>query len=144
MIRVGTNVRFLSTVESEQPLRVGDRLGAVLPALSASGGKALLAELDAAALRRLFQGLSDDSGFAALSIELERVRQYGYASNLEGTEDGVSAIGTAIRGRNGAMAGISVALPSSRWKEAAVDAVVAAVLDSRTQIESDLVLLPPG
>ena len=45
MIRVGTKVRFLDTVESSNILRVGDRQGTLLPAHKASGGKAILAEL---------------------------------------------------------------------------------------------------
>src|SRR5918992_1084946 len=43
MVRVGTQTRFLASVESTQILRVGDRAGTVLPATRTSGGKALLA-----------------------------------------------------------------------------------------------------
>ena len=46
VVRVGTQVRFVTTVECDQVLRVGDRAGRVLPAHLASGGKALLAALD--------------------------------------------------------------------------------------------------
>lgn len=66
MIRIGTQVRFLATVESTKVLRVGSRAGTVLPARWASGGKALLAELDEARLRSLYRvvpgGTDDASG----------------------------------------------------------------------------------
>ena len=45
VIRTGTQVRFLATVESDAMLRVGDRQGQVLPAALMSGGRSLLAEL---------------------------------------------------------------------------------------------------
>src|SRR5690606_1780001 len=43
MIRVGTDIRFLHTVEGGAVLRVGDRTGSVVPALQTSGGKMMLA-----------------------------------------------------------------------------------------------------
>ena len=52
VVRLGTQTRFLHTVESAQVLRVGDRQGTVLPAWKTSGGKALLAELPDAQLTR--------------------------------------------------------------------------------------------
>src|SRR4029453_19321716 len=54
MVRVGTKVRFLTTVEGSNILRVGDRQGSVMPASKASGGKAILAELDPEMVRKLF------------------------------------------------------------------------------------------
>ena len=45
VVKIGDKVRFLMSVESRAPLRVGDRRGAVIPAHEASGGIALLSEL---------------------------------------------------------------------------------------------------
>lgn len=45
MVRIQRDVRFLASVEADQPLRVSSRAGAVLPAHQVSGGKLLLAEL---------------------------------------------------------------------------------------------------
>lgn len=66
MIRVGTQVRFLSTVEGSNILRIGDRQGTVLPANSASGGKAILAELDREVLEQLFRTNNADISGAAI------------------------------------------------------------------------------
>jgi DNA-binding IclR family transcriptional regulator len=144
MIRVGMNVRFLSTVESRNILRVGDRRGAVLPARSASGGKALLAELDESLLRRLFRTPEGDvdEGFEALTAELDAVRRQGFASNFEATEDGVCAIGAALHDKTTGVAAISVSLPASRLDNAAKEGLIAAVLSARRSIEADLLVHP--
>jgi DNA-binding IclR family transcriptional regulator len=140
MIRVGNNIRFLSTVESRNALRVGDRRGAVLPASRASGGKALLAELDLASLRKLFR-LSEDSAdpeFLSLTSELDRVRRQGFATNFGLTEDGVCAVGAALHLRDTSIAAISVSLPALRLENAVRQGLIEAVLRARRGIESDL------
>ena len=122
MIRVGTMVRFLSTVEGSNILRVGDRQGTVLPAVRASGGKAMLAELDRAALDQLFRSTSAERGgelipevdYPHFLRELDVVRANGFAANVEGTEEGISAIGIAVHNAAGGCVGaITVAIPSS-------------------------------
>lgn len=54
VIRVGSQVRFLHTAESDSMLRVGDRQGQVLPAELAAGGRILLAELPRKTLAQLY------------------------------------------------------------------------------------------
>jgi IclR family acetate operon transcriptional repressor len=90
MIRVGTEVRFLDSVESSQILHVGDRRGTILPARHASGGKALLAALPRDQLWELYPDLTAPER-AALARELDEVRVRGYALNIDGTEQGRSA-----------------------------------------------------
>jgi DNA-binding IclR family transcriptional regulator len=63
MVRVGTQTRFLASVESTQTLHIGDRRGTILPAALSSGGKALLAELDLEELANLYL----DGGAEALT-----------------------------------------------------------------------------
>lgn len=55
MIRVGTKVHFLSTVEPDTFLRVGDRRGVVFNARETSGGKIMLAGLTESALLQLYR-----------------------------------------------------------------------------------------
>jgi DNA-binding IclR family transcriptional regulator len=146
MIRVGTNVRFLSTVESSNILRVGDRKGAVLPAARTSGGKALLAEFDDEALARLYRPDDDDvsqqAEFADLVQDLERVRRQGFATNLEATETGVSAIGTAIHSGSKSVAAISVSLPATRLNGVVLNRIADLVLSARKEIESEFAAYP--
>ncbi|WP_455430216.1 IclR family transcriptional regulator [Nonomuraea jabiensis] len=115
MLRVGTEVRFLDSVESSQILHVGDRRGTILPARRASGGKVLLATLPHDQLRDLYPDLPDRE-CAALIRELDDVRARGYALNIDGTERGVSAIGATLRNGNGtALAALSISAPSARF-----------------------------
>src|SRR5699024_5968575 len=62
VVRAGTDVRFLTTVEGSRSTRVGGRQGVSLPARSASGGKALLAELAPQHVERLYRRHADLHG----------------------------------------------------------------------------------
>lgn len=156
MIRVGSQARFLSTVEGTNILRIGDRQGAVLPARSASGGKAMLAELDPARLHQLFRpdssGASGTAGTVAAGgdlipdveypgflRELEAIRQNGFAANFEGTEEGVSALGVAIHnGAGEALGAVSVAVPATRFRQVFDNGLAQEVLRWRQELELDL------
>ncbi|WP_053175444.1 IclR family transcriptional regulator [Nonomuraea sp. SBT364] len=125
MIRVGTEARFLDSVESSQILHVGDRRGTILPARGASGGKALLAALPRDRVLDLYPGLPGPER-AALHRELDEIRARGHALNVEGTEQGVSAIGAALRNGNGtAVAALSISVPSTRFGGERVPALAA-------------------
>lgn len=147
MIRVGTKVRFLSTVEGSNILRVGDRQGTVLPANKASGGKAMLAELDRPMLDQLFRSNSADlSGdgipeaeYPAFLRELESVRANRFAANFEGTEEGISALGVAVHDGAGKCVGaLSVATPVGRFRRLFDDGLASAVMTTVRQLELDI------
>jgi len=147
MIRVGTSVRFLQTIESSQFLRVGDRQGSVLPARHASGGKAMLAELDTAHLARLYQTQSSafssermsTQEFDELVEELRRVRDHGYAVNTEETEAGLVAVGAVLTNRTGVAVGaFSVAAPATRSGELLKEDSIGLILATRAGIERDI------
>jgi IclR family transcriptional regulator, acetate operon repressor len=123
VVRLGTQTRFLHTVESAQVLRVGDRQGTVLPAWKTSGGKALLAELPDVQLTALLRGAAGrpPEGMTAaerrsLVSELRLVRDQGYAENIQESESGVCAIGLCLRDKSGdPVAALSVSAPSVRY-----------------------------
>ena len=123
MVRIGTQTRFLHTVESTQILRIGDRQGTILPAWQTSGGKALLAELPDAQLTALLRGAAGrppdgmtDGERRSLVSELRRVREQGYAENIEESESGVCAVGMCVRdGAGEVLAALSVSAPSVRY-----------------------------
>jgi DNA-binding IclR family transcriptional regulator len=81
----GDNVRFVDGVESDQPVRVTVRTGALMPAHSTSGGKVLLAELSPQHLHALYpQGLRRVADRTIVDLreleeELAAVRREGYA-----------------------------------------------------------------
>lgn len=132
VIRIGSQVRFLYSAESESMLRVGDRQGQVLPAERTAGGRILLAELPRQTLEQLYllpdtepgpdaPGLELDrrlapGEFESFRGELEAARAVGFAVNVEQTEAGVAALGVALRNGSGqAVAALTVAVPTARY-----------------------------
>lgn len=147
MIRVGTKVRFLSTVESTNLLRVGDRQGTILPAHRASGGKAMLAEMDPQTLEKLFRSrnaelagdMISDSEYPGFLREMAATRSKGFAGNFEDTEEGINALGMALHDRDQRVIGaISVAIPSQRFRRVFDSGLVAAARQAQHGIEADI------
>ncbi len=137
MVRVGTEVRFVCTVECDRALRVGDRAGRSLPAHLSSGGRALLAALRPNDLADLYAGSEVD--VVELSRRLDRARSDGFAVNREETEDGVTAVGLAVGGTGTTpVCAISVGLPTSRFDEAELPSLTSALRATRRAIQADL------
>jgi DNA-binding IclR family transcriptional regulator len=148
VVRLGAQTRFLHTVQSTQSLRVGDRQGTIFPAWQTSGGKALLAELPddqltavlRAAAGRPPGGLTD-AARRTLITELRRVRDQGYAENLEETESGVCAVGMCVRDAAGdPVAALSVSCPSVRYTPAASRRFVTELTAAVTRARPDITL----
>jgi len=117
----GNGCRFIDGVESSHALRVGSRVGLLLPAHTTSGGKVLLAQLPDAELVALYPDrhvrMRDGSlrDLVTLRRELGVVRRQGYALNLEASERGVNAVGVPVTTRSGkAIAAVVLACPSVR------------------------------
>ena len=138
MVRLGTQTRFLHTVESTQ----------ILPAWKTSGGKALLAELPDAQLSALLRtaagrppdGITDGERRSLVS-ELRRVREQGYAENIEETESGVCAVGVCVRDPAGeALAALSVSAPSVRYTPDRARLFIRELRDAVRRSETDISL----
>ncbi|RWZ85083.1 IclR family transcriptional regulator [Glutamicibacter sp. HZAU] len=146
MVRAGTQVRFLATVQGSRAVRVGDRQGEVMPAHSASAGKAMLAQLGLPAVKDLYLLESringaefDQSWFASFEQELIAANRRGFAVNLEETEVGANALGVAIRdGAGEVVAGLSVSIPPVRFRQMFEAGVPMAVFAARGRIEAGL------
>lgn len=121
----GTVVRFIDAIESPRPVRVASRLGQSRPAISTATGKALLAQVSAQDLHRLYpteeiEGVPAHPvrSRATLEKELEVVRQRGYATSEEDNEDGVSSVAIAIPKQEYPFSlALNVSLPVSRMVE---------------------------
>ncbi|KUM42124.1 IclR family transcriptional regulator [Arthrobacter sp. EpRS71] len=151
MVRVGTKVRFLATVEGSNVLRIGDRQGTVMRADKTSGGKAMLAELEPGMIEQLFRGHNAEIGgdiilasdYPAFLHELDSIRGNGFAANFEGTEEGVSALGMALHNRHGQVVGaLSVATPATRFRKVFDAGLVAALRATCRQLEVDITANP--
>lgn len=140
----GSDILFVDCVESSRIIRVGSRTGISLPAHSTSGGKALLAEMSREELRELYpdtrlkkvtaQSLSRRT---QLEKELAEVRSRGYATNFGESENDLSAVAVAIRGRHGRPVGaVAVAAPKSRLPRNQVDKIVEALVGAADDISA--------
>ncbi|OWY83788.1 IclR family transcriptional regulator [Rhodococcus sp. BUPNP1] len=158
VIRVGSQARFLWTAEAASILRVGDRRGQVLPAELTAGGRILLAELPRAVLEQLYLRPPDEphisqgpspayetdrrmaiGEFEEFAHELEAARKLGFAVNVEQTEEGVAAIGVAIRnGRGTAIGALTVAVPVTRYRQHLRGRLVAQMQAAVRGIEVDV------
>ena len=158
VIRMGSQARFLWSAEAASILRVGDRRGQVLPAELTAGGRILLAELPRAVLEQLYLRPADEPNiaqgptpayetdrrmavgeFEEFAHELEAARKLGFAVNVEQTEEGVAAIGVAIRnGRGTAIGALTAAVPVTRYRQHLRGRLVAQMQAAVRGIEVDI------
>jgi DNA-binding IclR family transcriptional regulator len=141
----GNGTRFVDCVESPQVLRVGSRVGMLLPAHSNSIGKVLLAELTPAAFYALYpRGLPGERATAAarrvaLQRQLTTIRKRGYAINSGESEKGIVAVGACVRDAAGrALAGIAIACPAPRCPRSRLPELIDAVLSTVAAAKRDL------
>lgn len=136
-VRVGTDVRFVDSVECGRALRVGDRSGKVLPAHKVAGGKALLAALDDSELTALYSVSEVD--LPRLRKQLALVRARGWALNDRETEDDVTAVGVVVLGQQHLPFGaLSLAVPSARFRRTDTATYVAPLLAAAHAVGDDL------
>jgi IclR family acetate operon transcriptional repressor len=141
----GSDMCFLVSVESDQVLRVGSRVGTRLPAHLTSGGKALLAMLSPEELAGRFPpfGLASLAGpeddVDQLRRELAGVARRGYGVNRGESERGVAAVGVGLVSPHGVPLGaLSVSLPTVRLSGARLREMVEALFATKEALESEL------
>ncbi len=125
------DVMFLDCVESEHVLRVGSRVGTVLPAECTAAGKAMLSALPQERLRNLYPNreirrLTPRSLASRDDLErdLASTRRRGYAVNNFESEPGVKTVAVAIPGEARPWrAAIVAAAPGDRLPEERVKRV---------------------
>lgn len=140
VVTVGTEVRFIITVESSQALRVGDRVGRVLPAHLTSGGEAFLAALPVEELTKRYENSQESVDLPRLRRQLALVRKHGFAINDQQTEAGLTAVGMAVRDPSGQVAAaISIAMPTARFARDRLPNYVSALSTTAAMIEAALV-----
>ncbi|MDY7104513.1 MAG: IclR family transcriptional regulator [Actinomycetota bacterium] len=138
VVRAGTEAHFVASVESSQPLRVGDRSGRAMAAHRVSGGKALLAELSSDQLAALY-GDDPDVDLDLLRREMRVIRSRGYAVNDGESEPGLYAIGKAVHTPlGGAVAAICLAMPAPRHDRSRLPQLLAALDEAVDGLGSDL------
>lgn len=118
----GSMVRFVDAIESPRAVRVASRMGKSMLAHCTSTGRAILAELQDDEIVKLFPSESlpkmtpqSLSTRKELLEEIEKVRQRGFATNKEESEEGVSSVSVAVKSNSIASRfAVNVAAPTGR------------------------------
>lgn len=114
-------VSFVDQIASPQRLRAVSAIGAAFPAYCTANGKALLAELpDQRVIKLLPSRLppmtpNTITARAELLEELAEIRASGIAFDREEHHEGISAVGAVVRDPAGAMAAVSIPVPTQRF-----------------------------
>jgi len=136
IMRSAVNVVYLDSVESDQVVRTGSRIGWILPAHATAGGKALLAQRTDEEIAALYpSGVLDAPTPRALSTveelleQLAEVRRLGYAVNHGESEADVAAVAAAVRDKRGHVrCALVTTAPLSRADDAWVKTAAAATI----------------
>ncbi|BBY10974.1 IclR family transcriptional regulator [Mycobacterium marseillense] len=142
----GASVRFVAAVEGPAAVRVASRLGRAMPAHCTSTGKVMLAQLSPPELRALLpherlERITTHSiaSRAELEAELSGVRERGYATNREESEEGVASVAVPIPTRApGLRLALNAAAPQHRLDTSRYPAVAAALVNAAKEIGDQL------
>jgi DNA-binding IclR family transcriptional regulator len=142
----GRDVVFLSVVESSQVLRIGSRVGHVLPAHCTAAGKALLAQLSDEQLELLYPedelpGITPGSITARTDLlaEIAAIRIRGYDANHGESEPDLTATAAAFSDKSGIPGGaITVSAPRSRMPEERISEIGKAVAAATNALAESL------
>jgi DNA-binding IclR family transcriptional regulator len=123
-------VHFIAAMESSRALRVGSRLGRIMPAHCTSTGKALLAALSDDEVMRLYpreelvQLTPRSIGTRTeLLATLAVVRRRGWASSREESEEGVGSVAVAVPGGSVPRLAVNASVPRSRMSAATMKTI---------------------
>lgn len=136
----------LDSIESRRRVRVSARIGGSMPAHATASGKAMLAELEPAAVRELLgpdplvaRTENTITSHRALRRELDVIRERGYATNFAENEPDLTAVAVTIpRIGRGRRATLAAAGPTSRVDDAALERMLDAVRDAVQRVAREL------
>ena len=135
----GDHLRFIDQIAAPHRLRAVSAVGATFPLHCTANGKALLAELSPEEVARVLPTRlrrctpATVTARAELFGELDEVRATKVAFDREEHTSGISAAGIAIRDPFGALAAISVPMPTQRFEGRETE-IAAALRDARSAI----------
>ncbi|MGO4204801.1 IclR family transcriptional regulator [Rhodococcus sp. TAF43] len=138
----GNTVTFVDSVESARAVRVGSRMGMTMPAHCTSSGKALLATLDDSVVRELYPQEKLTGGLTSHSItkrsvllrRLAEVRQVGFATSDEESEDEVASVAVSLGEYGGARYTLNVSTPKSRMSDVTREEIAAALTQAVDEV----------
>ncbi len=138
-----TNMVYIDKVESySSSVRMVSRIGVEKPLYCTAVGKAMLAELEDDQVKDIWER-SDIQKFTpktivdfdAFLLELQEVREKGYALDNEENELGVRCIGATIKNYTGrAENAFSISAPISRMSDDRIDFLAVEVLKTKEEL----------
>lgn len=136
---------YVEVVPSEYALRLSERPGATVSALSTALGRSILAFSPPVVLESLTKGrqLQEFTPFTItdtkkLIREIEKIRTQGYAIEMEENALQATCLGVPILNAEGqAVAAVSISGPTHRFRPAQDDSVIAAIADAAHNIERE-------
>jgi DNA-binding IclR family transcriptional regulator len=142
----GGEVLYLDKLESSRTVRLTSRIGLRNPAHCTGVGKAIMAYLNDSEVEEIVQrrGLTRFTSktittLAELRLELEKVRELGYAVDDEEHEEDVRCVAAVVRDHEGRpAAAISVAAPSFRMPVEKLPVFAKAICKAAEQLSREL------
>jgi DNA-binding IclR family transcriptional regulator len=142
----GASARLIAAVESPAAVRVATRLGTSTPAHCTSAGKAMLARLSETELHQLFPSEELErvtphsiGSRTELEAELARVREAGFASDREESEEGIASVAVSIPTRApGLRLALNASAPQHRLSQSQYRLVASVLLESAADIGDQL------
>lgn len=133
------HVVFIDQIVGTHRLRAVATVGEVFPLTTTANGKACLALLDNDTIEMLAtrELRSSGRGIRALGRfmrEIDKVRQQGYATDLDEHSDGISAIGVGFQTPDKQIYAVSSPVPSHRFDRVRDD-ITQGLLDTRARID---------
>lgn len=138
----GNDVLFIDSVETSNMLRVGSRIGMVLPAYSTAGGKAILAHMSRDQVRAMYPSARLErvtkrtvAARADLFRELDATKKRGYAMNTGESEADIAAVAAPVIDRHDHLrASLAIAAPLARVTDLRLRRLGSSVVVSAKQI----------
>jgi IclR family KDG regulon transcriptional repressor len=146
----GEESLFVAKAETTHAVRLVSTIGSRLPAFASASGRVLLADLPSEVIevsyadRRLVTPTGRDlGGVRELVALLARVREDGFAENIEETAPGLHCLAVPIRDSRGrALAAMTLCVPIGRIDPARRDVLLADLRSSVARLERELAWLP--
>ncbi|GAC00907.1 putative IclR family transcriptional regulator [Gordonia namibiensis NBRC 108229] len=142
----GASVRFVAAVESPTAVRVASRLGRTMPAHCTSTGKALLARMSTEELHQLYPVEELEtitphsiSSRSELEAELATIREQGFATNREESEDDVASVAVPIVTRApGLRLALNASAPQHRLRQSHYRLLASMLVEAAAEIGEQL------
>jgi DNA-binding IclR family transcriptional regulator len=139
------DVLYIEKMDSDYPVRASARVGHRAPAWRTASGKAMLAFQAEETLGELVKEAAMDKAEAKrFRLELEQIRQRGYAISVNGSRPGVNSVAAPIWGHDRVpVASLSVSGPTERFSNERMTGISNSVMNAATRISESLGVSSP-